>query len=515
MKRAFLTISATGLALASSGFYAAQAAQDTIAGGRAVAAGQASSTMAPEACTALAGGRFHDLEGAPTHIVSATYKPAKGDVGAYCDVQGYVNPTVNFGLYLPMSNWSGRYLVRGCGGSCGSVAVALACTRHVRDGYACLHTDMGHRSTLSDNNWVDNNLQGLVDFGYRATHVTTVAGRAILRAFYAGQEKYSYFFACSTGGRQGMVEAQRFPQDFDGIVAIAPASMGPFGPRRDPSQVDPAIFNFDAAGNAILPNRKALLVHRAVVAQCDMNDGVKDELIGDPRKCGFDPASLQCKSANGPDCLSAEQVDVVRKINKGRGAQYGSEFNWINNYLQPARLTGEQTVPEKLQGRGDPIVVDTLNSPANPDLRPFRDRGGKLIMVHGWDDQSVPPLPSIDYYETMTRTMGGPAPTGAFARLFMVPGMDHCSGGAGAYAINYMAALTEWVENGKAPDKLVGYHPKPGTSLDFFSVDLPRLKPSDFAFSRPHFAYPATARYSGKGDPTKAENFVAVKLGAK
>jgi pimeloyl-ACP methyl ester carboxylesterase len=510
MTKLFYAIIATALTLVGAGQALGQQSY-----AKASANHNESGQVLPEVCTALAGGRFHDLEGAPTHIVSASYTPAQGDVGAYCDVQGYVNPTVNFGLYLPMSNWNGRYLVRGCGGSCGTVAVALACTRHVRDGYACLHTDMGHRSTLSDNNWVDNNLQGLIDFGYRSTHVTTVAGRAILRAFYSGEEKYSYFFACSTGGRQGMVEAQRFPQDFDGIVAIAPASMGPFGPRPDPSLTNPAVFNKDGNGRSILPNRKALLVHRAVVAQCDMNDGVKDGLIGDPRQCPFDPAQLQCKSGNGANCLSAAQVDVVRKINKGAGAQYGSEFNWINHYLQAAPLQGEVAVDEKRQGRGDPIIVDTFNSPSNPDLRPFRNRGGKLIMVHGWDDQSVPPLPSVDYYETMTRTMGGAQPTRAFARLFMVPGMDHCSGGAGAYAINYMGALTDWVEGGQAPEKLIGFHPKPDTELDFFSVDLPRLKPEDFEFSRPHFAYPATARYRGKGDPSQAENFVAVTSGGK
>ena len=150
---------------------------------------------------------------------------------AYCAVTGYVNPTNNFGMYLPVDDWNGRYLVRGCGGSCGSVVTELACGPHLRDGYACLITDMGHSSTLVDNNWVANNLQGLVDFGYRSTHVTSVAGKAIATAFYARAPVKSYFFACSTGGRQGMIEAERFPEDFDGIVAIAPASMGAIWPE--------------------------------------------------------------------------------------------------------------------------------------------------------------------------------------------------------------------------------------------------------------------------------------------
>ena len=458
-----------------------------------------------EACRSLEGGRFQDLPGAPTQVVRATYRPATTESAAVCAVEGYVNPTVNFGLLLPATGWNGKYLVRGCGGSCGSVLVDLACKWHVRDGYACLHTDMGHRSTLSDNNWTANNLQGLVDFGYRATHVTTVAGKAITEAFYSRAPQKSYFFACSTGGRQGLVEAQRFPQDFDGIIAIAPASMAPFGERTPASQFDVDVFNVRADGTSILPNRKALLVHRAVVERCDVNDGVKDGLIGDPRQCKFDPAELQCKGSDTSSCLTTEQVDVVRKIYAGRGAQRGSEFNWIGNYLRNAALPGEKSraIPYLGDGRGDPTVIDTLNSPNNPDLRPFKARGGKLILVHGWADQSVAPLPTVDYYETVTRTMGGADATLPFARLFMIPGMDHCAGGKGAYAINYMAALEDWVERGQAPDKLVGIHPKPGSPLDYFGTNLSRVDPKHFAFSREHAAYPQRSPV-GKVPPPQA-----------
>ena len=480
------------------------------------AVAQAADVMAPsperiDACRSLEGGQFQHLEGAPTWIVKATYVAATAKRVAYCDVEGYVNPVVNFGLYLPITNWNGKFLERGCGGSCGTVAVELACGDHLRAGYACLHTDMGHRSTLSDNNWTADNLQGLVDFGYRATHVATVAGKAITAAYYGTDLKHAYFFACSTGGRQGMVEAERFPTDFDGIVAIAPASMDPFGPRPDPELVNPGVFNYDAKGEPILPNRKALLVHRAVVRDCDMNDGVKDGLIGDPRLCKFDPVELQCKTADTRDCLTPAQVTVVRKIYDGRGALKGSEFNWIGLYLDNALLPGETRKPlfDLSVGRGDPALVDTFNSPADPDLRPFRNHGGKLIMVHGWADQSVPPLPTIDYYETMTRTMGGPATATKFARLFMIPGMDHCSGGEGAYAVDYVGALEKWVEQNEAPDKLIGYHPTPAAHLDFFSVNLPITDPKLLGWSRPHFAYPKTTVYSGKGDPDAADNYVA------
>jgi feruloyl esterase len=288
--------------------------------------------------------------------------------------------------------------------------------------------------------------------------------------------------------------------------------MGPFGVPRPRSEFLPQVFNLDAAGKPIMPNRKALLVHAAVVRDCDMNDGVKDGLIGDPRLCRFDPAELQCKGADIRSCLTPAQVGVVRKIYQGRGAMKGSEFNWIGAYLNNATMPGEalKPIPYLGDGRGDPALVDTLNSPANPDLRPFKARGGKLIMVHGWSDQSVAPLPSVDYYETMTRTMGGRASTIDFARLFMIPGMDHCSGGEGAYAIDYVGALEDWVERGKAPDKLIGFHPAAGAPLDYFSVNLPITDPKYLEFSRPHFAYPAVARYSGKGDPKLAASFVAV-----
>lgn len=465
---------------------------------------QRSAEEAAEACRSLQGSRFENLPSAPTHIIRATWRPATAEMGAVCAIDGYVNPVVNFGLLLPADQWNGKYLVRGCGGSCGDVVVERACRFHVMDGYACLHTDMGHRSTLVDNNWVAGNLQGLVDFGYRATHVTTVAGKAIAEAFYSARPSRSYFFACSTGGRQGMIEAQRFPQDFDGIVAIAPVNLAPFDSTRDVEASNPDRINSGPDGLPLLPNRKALLVHQAVMARCDGNDGLKDGLVGDPRQCSFDPAELQCKpGASARDCLTPPQVNVVRRFYDELGAQRGSEFNWIGAWLRPAALPGEKSepLPWLARGRGDPVVIDTLNNAGNPDLRGFQRRGGKLILVHGWDDQSVMPLPTIDYYELTTKTMGGAAATRSFARLFMVPGMDHCAGGKGAYAINYMKALEDWVERGQAPEALVGVHPLPGSPLDYFGTNLARVDPKWFEFSRAHPAWPESEKMARPRPP--------------
>ncbi len=457
-------------------------------------------------CESLAGGRFTNLPSAPTWVVKATYKAATAKTRAYCAVEGYVNPTVNFGLWLPASNWNGKYIVRGCGGSCGMVVMDLACPQHLREGYACLHTDMGHRSTLSDNNWAADNLQGMVDFGYRATHVATVAGKAIASAYYGADPKISYYFGCSTGGRQGLVEAQRFTDDFDAmvIIAAAPGSSGDYQKARDRM----ATLNLRADGTSILGARDVYLLHQGVLAACDMNDGVRDGLVGDPRLCRFDPLVLQCVKGQAADCLTPEKVLAARAV-YAFGALPGTERDWMGKYIKNPPINGVVPPASYSQSRGDPVVIDSLNDASNPDLRRFKAHGGKLIAVQGWDDPQIDPTRLIDYYEVVTNTMGGPATTRDFFRLFMVPGMEHCSTGSGAYAIDYMGAITAWFEKGLAPDKLVGVHPKPGAPLDFFNIDLPYLDKAFYAFSRPHFAYPKRAVYSGKGDPNLESSFVA------
>ena len=492
-------------AAALAGIGAAPAAQAQVAAPGQPAAMAAVADTAQERCESLAGGRWSELRDAETWIDTATHHAAAADMPAFCQLYGYVNPQVFFGMLMPEKNWNGKYLVRGCGGSCGfdtsgPITVA-ACGKHVRDGYACLITNMGHTSTQIDNNWVANNLQGQVDFGYRATHVTTVVGKKILAAYYARDADRSYFYACSTGGRQAMIEAQRFPEDFDGIVAVAPASMGPFGARRAESAAPNP--NRDSHGQVILPDLKVPLVYKAVLAKCDMKDGARDGLI-DPRDCDFDPGTLVCKAGQNPDqCLTAAQVDVVRKFYK-KGAQFGSELNWINNWTAPPR-----PALEFAQRRGDPDVIETLDNPANPDLRAFKARGGKLILTHGSTDLVVPGGPTLDYYELATRTMGGLAETQDFFRFFVIPGMDHCSGGDGAWGVDYVTALNDWVEHGKAPDKLVGIHPKVGVALDYFGLDSRLLKPQQIAFSRPYFPHPLRAYYSGNGDVNDEKNWVA------
>jgi hypothetical protein len=493
-------------------------------------------------CAEMAGARFASVLDAPTSVVKAEVLAANAARPAVCSIEAYVSPTDRFGLWMPVQGWNGKYLVSGCGGMCGVVAMDFACPSHVRDGYACLQTDMGHTSTLRDAAWALNNLQGAVDFAYRSTHVTTLAGKAIIAAYYGRAIDESYFMGCSTGGRQGLVEAERFPFDFDGVIVIAPV-IDETGSAIQ--LMSAATVNEGPGGKPILPVSKLPMVHDAVLRACDMDDGVKDGLVGDPLSCRFDPVSLRCAGADRSDCLTDAQIAVVRSIydgprNKkgqaiynGGGFLRGSELAWKGDFL--AENSGPGTItdfmidmfrymafmpsagPNWTIADFDPDrdykrlgLMESLFSAGNPDLRRFKAAGGKLVMVQGLTDTNVAPGNAVDFYELVTRTMGGPAQTRDFFRLFTVPGMNHCSHGEGAYAHKYPDIIAHWAETGVAPDKIVGVHPKHPEDLDYFGNDLP-LSPDKVAFSRPAFAYPARAVYSGRGDPNDAANFVAAK----
>ena len=489
-------------------------------------------------CAALRTADFSDILDAPTHLMSVHAVDAANDVPAYCQVKGYVASAVEFELRLPLKNWNGKFLKRGCGGFCGAVFIST-CDYHLKDGYACLASDMGHTSTALDGKWAYNDLEAEIDFGYRATHVSAKAGKAITQAFYDRAPQRSYFMGCSTGGRQGLVEAQRFPYDFDGIVAGAPV-INETGAGMQ--LIWTVAANRDADGKQILPASKLPMIHEAVIAKCDMNDGIEDGLIGDPRDCDFQAGELQCLGRDRDNCLTSAQIDVVNKIYDGPvnsngdalytgGAQRGSELNWAGNYISegdgpaiyeqfigdlwrymgfmpdpgPAWQPADFDFDEDYKRLG---LMESIYTGSNPDLRSYKARGGKIISYQGWDDQSVVPLNVVDYYDTVTNTMGGLEATQDFFRLFMIPGMNHCSGGAGAYAIDYLAYLEEWVENGSAPDKLVGVHPK-AEGGDSFGTNLP-LPDDAVEFSRPSYAYPLKVRYDGKGDPNSAESFVPI-----
>jgi feruloyl esterase len=441
---------------------------------------------------------------------------------------------VGIELRMPVTNWNGKFLEVGCGGHCGSFFTQL-CSGPLRKGYACIASDMGHKSLTTQAAWAYNNLQAQVDWGYRAAHVTAIAGKAITHEYYKRAPARSYFLGCSTGGREALVESQRFPWDFDGIVGGAPVVSSEGWPM-DFIWAIKALTGND--GKPVLTAADAKLLHEAVVAKCDMDDGVKDGIISNPMACKFDPSVLQCKSDGQAGCLTSSKIEVVKKMYAGppasivdrvytEGAIPGSELNWVSDFLSywstshytadVFRYEGFWPAPGPSWNLSDfdlerdskriGMYASLMNA-NNPDLRKFAAVGGKLLVYFGWQDPSPPE--ATDYYETVEKTMGGRANTQNFFRLFMIPGMDHCSGGAGAFAVDYLSYMEAWVEKGQAPDKLVGAHINGLTWGESFGLPFPLDASTPIAFTRPFFPYPARAIYKGKGDPNDAANFVAV-----
>lgn len=504
------------------------------------AAALAQAPPAGELAAKCAGFVSTDLSTTPDallHITATRTVEAAAGVPAHCRVSAYAQPQIGMEMLLP-KDWNGKFLQIGCGGFCGT-AIVESCNNGLARGYACIVSDMGHSSTALDGKWAYNNWDSRIDFTHRATYVTAVAGKAIVRAYYGQAPRLSYFQGCSTGGRQALQAAQRYPAAFDGIIAGAPVINWTGAGVQLLWSVRATLAD---DGSALLTPADAERVHAAALAACDEDDGVKDGIIADPRQCRFDVASLGCKTRTGRGCLSAAQIDAVKRIYQGPansqgealytgGALPGSELNWIGNYIarEPGPSTYERfmrdmfgyiafadspgaawriqdfnfdTDPQRLG------VVEQMMTGSNPDLRAFRKRGGKLIVYQGWADQSVVPLNVIDYVETVTRTMGGKAATDEFLRLFMVPGMGHCLGGPGADTIDYLGALERWVEAGEAPERLLGAKLKQAAPRSA-PLSWP-LDPANVAFSRPYFPYPDAARYSGQGDVNDQANWQRV-----
>lgn len=501
-------------------------------------------------CHQLANDDFSEIQDAPTQIIDTKVIAAAGSTPAHCRIEGYVRPQVGFELLLPSNEWNGKFMEVGCGGWCGSIDVSQ-CDAALRHGYACIVSDMGHKGSEEDTLWADNNLPAQVDFGYRATHVVALSGKAIARRYYDKAPVHSYFVGCSTGGYQGVMEAQRFPWDFDGIVAGAP-------------DIDEAAANLratwivrnflDRNGKPLLTHDALQLTHEAVLKRCDMDDGIEDGIIGNPLACRFDPAEILCKSGQTNGCLTLTQADVIKKLYSGPmtsdgksistgGFLRGSELNW--EQFWPASgveqffkfgIWGYSAGPQFKYTDFDfdrdykRLGLASWYDNSNPDLRKFKDAGGKLIVYHGATDTVDLPGAVIDYYETVERTMGGRASTQDFFRLFFIPGMNHCTGGSGAYAIDYVSYLEAWIEQGKAPDVLIGAHvsdsylatvplpklaqdlpadltPEARVSIAVDFLELPLDPAIPLAFTRPIYPYPTRAKYLGQGNPNSASSF--------
>lgn len=413
-----------------------------------------SAQVVGERCSALSGADFANLIEAPTRITQTTSIEAKGRVPAYCLVIGVVTPNVGFELKLPDVNWNGRFFEAGCGNWCGLV-YPEACDAPLGKGYACIATDSGHKAPAddvfrTDAKWASNNLQAELDWGGRATHVTAIAGKAITEFYYSKAPAKSYFMGCSYGGHQAMVLAQRYPWDFDGIVGGgAPNSVSGLM-QQNAWAISTA---FDQNLKSIFSEADIRLLHKAALDQCDMDDGVKDGLIGNPRACKVDVDKLVCRAGSAQECLSPEIAAAAKKAYSGPttssgkplsagGWAPGSEVDWriiynangtglvalAPNYFRymgrlPALGADWQTRSYDFDldyQRND--VMETLYTAYNPDLRRFKAAGGKFINYAGWNDLGTLPDQAIDYYETTEKAMGGRAATQDFSGCSSSPG---------------------------------------------------------------------------------------------
>ena len=463
-------------------------------------------------CAALLKQSFSTLSDASTTISSTQSVSATAELPAYCQVQGIVAPQVRFEIRLP-DNWNGKFLHQGCGGLCGEVQPAT-CDDALARSYAVAVTDMGHQGAPWQSTWAYNNLPAEIDFAYRATHVVTVAAKAIIARYYGRPASRAYFRGCSTGGRQGLVEAQRFPADFDGIIAGAPV--------LDETGVAALHLmwsgqaNLDADGRPLLEPVHVELLHAAVLDACDARDGSRDRILDDPRQCRFDPAALACAGdVAAGSCLTTAQQAAARRIYDGarnsRGEQLlaggmslGSEHEWVPNFVGrdgPAVFAPAGPLRELYQylifmpdpGPTAPTttfdfdvdparlaLMEALYTAQNPDLSAFRARGGKLILYHGWDDAEIPPALMLRYFDRMQTTMGGARATREFARLFILPGVAHCRRGPGADTADWLTYLERWVEQGEAPDAVDTFHLS--REQNYLGLPRPRfpLPPADY-----------------------------------
>jgi hypothetical protein len=467
--------------------------------------------------------------------VSAAKVPATGGTPAFCRIEGLLDPEIAFEVSLPAA-WNGRFYMFGNGGHAGEAlddpTRISQRNEALKAGFAVAQTNTGHDSRKEPGaSFVMSNPQKAIDYAYRAVHLTAVTAKALIEEYYGKKIAYSYWNSCSNGGRQGMIEAQRYPEDFDGIVANAPW-------LDQTGFTIGAMWNQQALSEAPVTAEKMALVADRVMAGCDAVDGLEDGLIDDPRKCDFDPSRdvPACGSgADRPDCLTPAQASAIAKVYQGPvsngkqifpGFEPGSEAvmslfgggtgsGWMNVIVSPQPggkpadfSLAENTMRYLVHNPPDPdydcstfdfdkdiSMLDAwgkLADAKNPDLSAFRARGGKLLMTYGWADSILQPMAGVHYYE-QALVKNGPGTPGFF-RLFMIPGMAHCSGGNCPDQHDPVTAVINWVEKGAAPETMLAK----------------QMRDNRVVRTRPLCPYPEVARYTGKGSVDDASSFRCV-----
>ncbi len=435
---------------------------------------------------------------------------------AFCRVLATLTPSpdsdIKIEVWLPASGWNGKFEGVGNGGWSGNIAYESLAAQLAR-GYATASTDTGHRGPRAQ--FALGHPQKLTDFAYRAVHEMTVAAKAIVAEYYGSGPRLSYWNGCSSGGKQGLKEAQKYPLDYDGIVAGAPAN---YWTHLLIESIWVAQATLKDPGSRIPPEKLGVLA-RASMAACDAIDGVKDGVIDDPTRCHFDPASIECAGEDAPTCLTKAQAVAARKIygpsrNPRTGAtifpglEPGSESGWrtlaggpepftiADDYFKYVVFKDLSWDFRTFDFDKDLALTDRadggLINATDPDMKTFFGRGGKIVMYHGWADQLIAPRSSIDYLKRVQAAMGGAARARSSIRLFMVPGMAHCGGGPGPTTFDALGAVEQWVEQKHAPDVLPAAHETDGK----------------VARTRPLCPYPQVAAYKGTGSTDEAQNFV-------
>ena len=458
-----------------------------------------------------------------TTIESATVDANSPDVCRVTAVTTHppAGDKVRIWVAIPLSNWNGRFLGSGGGGFSGGNAGAV--NQPVAVGFAAGATDTGHEGASGSFALDANgrlNWQLIRDNAHVGIHEMTVTGKALTQALYGVAPRYSYFNGCSTGGRQGQMEAQRYPQDYNGIVSGAPAvNWNRFHIQH---LWGPVVMN---ATNNPVAACKLTAATAAVIAACDGIDGVKDGVIEDPKRCTYDPKPLVGTSAGECGAFTESDVNVIRKLWEGprgadgaflwyglprgadlnalwtsrgtplRPAPFGISMDWFRYFLtQDPKFDGNTVTPAAYERLWEQSVEQygMVFGTDNPDLTAFRDRGGKSIVWHGWADQLITAEGTVDYYTRVQQEMGGPKKTAEFMRLFMAPGVGHCGGGAGPAPTGLLEALLAWVEDGKVPETILATR---------------RDQAGAVTRSRPLCAYPLVAKYKGRGSTDDAANF--------
>ena len=477
-------------------------------------------------------------------VPAGSFTPPEGPpiaaVPAFCRVAVVAKPSadsdIRLEVWLPSSNWNGKFQGVGNGGFAGSIgygAMAVA----IGHGYATASTDTGHRPGGTDASWALGHHEKTVDFGYRAIHETAAKAKAIIHAFYGEGPKRSYFSSCSNGGRQALMEAQRYPADYDGIIAGAPANYWTHLLTQAVANIQATLG--DPAG--YISAAKLPAIQSAALAACDANDGVKDGVIEDPAQCHFDPSVLLCKSTESDACLTQPQITTLKKIYAESAIPRESRScPVIRRAGRPKPVDGRPGSRARNRGRACCMLsarsstatwssttprgtgrafrsIGTRRSPttkwrgilnaADADLKAFQARGGKLILYHGWSDAAIPAQSTIQYYQSVEKKMGAQQ-VARFVRLYMVPGMEHCGGGASPNSFgqggvpmsdaqhDIDAALERWVEQGAAPAEVIASKLKSGAG-----------PANNVVRTRPLCPYPQTAHYKGSGSTDDAASF--------